>query len=114
MKIKTTNRSKVKEYIWGVYVWETPDGQILGDGDGNVMLVYSTEGDPDSIKAITEAAAHYGFPEGKAVYWSGKRPISDSEYEMQMERARNGLVPDPFDTAAIKEEYEALKQNERR
>lgn len=109
MSIRTTNRSVVKEVPWGVYVWQCPDGEFLADGDGNFMLVFCEEGDRDAIKALTEAAKSYGFPEGKAVYWSGKRPISDEEYESQLSRAKAGLVPDPLDIAAIREEEQALR-----
>lgn len=93
-----------------MYVWQLPSGEYLGDEDGNFMYVFCEEGDKDSIKALTDAARHYGYPEGKPVYWSGRRPISDEEYQNQLERARAGLVPDPLDIAAIKEEEEALRR----
>lgn len=109
MKLTTTNRSEVKEVPYGVYVWQTPDGEFLGDGDGNFMLIFSTEGNQDSIKKITEAARHYGYPEGKPVFWSGKRPITDEEYEEQLMRERLGMVPDPLDYGAIRDEAKAAK-----
>lgn len=108
--MKTTNRQFIKEVPWGVYVWQTPDGEILGDEDGNFMLVFCEEGNRAAIKAITDAARHYGFPEGKPVYWSGKRPITDEEYEHQLARERAGLVPDPLDIGAIRDEERALRE----
>lgn len=108
--MKTTNREFIKEVPWGVYVWQTPDGEFLGDDDHNFLLTdVCEEGNPAAIRAITEAAAYYGFPEGKPVYWSGKRPISDEEYERQLARAKEGLVPDPLDVGAIRDEMRALK-----
>lgn len=110
MGIKTTGRQFVKEVPWGVYVWQTPDGEFLGDGDGNFLLTdVCEEGNRAAIKAITDAARHYGFPEGRAVYWSGRRPISDEEYEHQLARAKAGLTPDPLDIAAIRDEERALR-----
>lgn len=110
MSLTTKNRQVVKEVPWGVYVWQMDDGEFLGDGDGNFMLVFCEEGDRTAIKAITDAASHYGYPTGKPVYWTGKRPISDEEYESQLSRAKAGLVPDPLDIGAIRDEAKALHQ----
>lgn len=113
MEIKSTGKKVIQEVPWGMLVWECPDGEILGDGDGNIMHVFCTNQDPvmfeASKKALAEAARGYGFPEGKPVFWAGRRPISDEELEHQMARAAAGLVPDPLDIAAIKEEERMLK-----
>lgn len=108
--MRTTNKQVIKEVPWGVYVWQCPDGEFLADEDGNFMLVFCKEGDRAAINALTDAARHYGFPEGKPVYWSGKRPISDEEYEHQLARAKAGLVADPLDIGAIRDEERALRQ----
>lgn len=110
MSLKTTNRQVIKEVAWGVYVWKCADGEFLADQDGNFMLVFCEEGDRAAIKALTEAAKHYGFPDGTPVYWTGKRPISDEEYEHQLARSKAGLVPDPLDIGAIRDEERALRQ----
>lgn len=111
--MKTTNRSKVRELPWGMLVWQTTDGQVFGDQDGNIMHVFCTDNDPIKFeaakKALTDAARHYGAPEGKPVFWSGKRPISDEEYENQIARQAAGLVPDPLDIGAIRDEAEGLR-----
>lgn len=110
LKLTTTNRQVIKEVVWGVYVWQTPDGEFLGDGNGNFLLTdVTTEGNQAAIDAITNAARSYGFPEGRAVYWSGKRPINDEEYEQQLAREKAGLVPDPLDIGAIRDEERALR-----
>lgn len=108
--MRTTNKQVIKEVPWGVYVWICPDGNPVVDDDGNFMLVFSEEGNPAAIKAITDAARFYGFPEGEAVYWSGRRPISDEEYQNQLARAKAGLVADPLDIGAIRDEERALRQ----
>lgn len=112
MEITTTNKQVVDEFSWGVYVWEIEeDGEtkILGD-NGDFMLVRCTGSNhAECRKLIAEAAAHYGYPEGRPVFWSGVRPISDEEYEQQLERAKQGLTPDPFDIGAIQDELRGLK-----
>jgi len=113
MGLKTTNKQVIKEVPYGVYVWQTPDGEFLGDDNDNFMMVFCEEGNQDAIKALTDAARFYGYPEGRAVYWSGKRPIDDEEYQRQLARAAAGLVPDPFDIGAIRDEARGL-ENERK
>lgn len=109
--IRTTNRQLVEEVPYGMYVWQTPDGEVLGDGDGNVMNVFCMKGDRKAIAALADAARHYGFAEGKAVWWSGKRRISDEELEEQQMREKLGLVADPLDAGAIRDEMRAKKAN---
>lgn len=91
-------------------VWQCPDGEFLGDDEGNFMHVFCTEDNMAARKALADAAKAYGFPEGKPVFWSGKRPITDEQLEEQLARSAAGLVPDPLDIAAIRDEERALKQ----
>jgi hypothetical protein len=98
--IKTTNREAVEEVPYGMYVWQNPDGEIFGDDDGNVMNVFCMKGDREAIRALAEAAKYYGAGEGKPVWWSGKRRITDEELEYQQMRERMGLIPDPLDYGA--------------
>lgn len=111
MKLITTNKQEIEEVPWGVYVWEIEeDGQkkILGDGS-NFMTIFSTRGDQSKIKQLADAARSYGYPNGRAVFWSGKRPISDEEYEEQLMREKLGLVPDPLDVGAIRDEMRSRR-----
>lgn len=114
MGLKTTNKQIIQEVPWGMMVWRCPDGEFLGDDQGNFLHVFCTNTDRRLLeaakKAITEAAASYGFTEGKAVFWPGVRPIDDEELERQKARAAAGLVPDPLDIAAIREEERMLHQ----
>lgn len=104
MSFKTVNKEIVEEVPYGMYVWQTPDGETLGDGDGNIMNVFCIKGDREALRAITEAAAYYGFPDGKPVWWTGKRRITDEEEQEQKMRAKLGLEPDPLNYSAIKDE----------
>jgi hypothetical protein len=107
---ETKGITEVEEVPWGMYVWETPDGEVLGDGDGNVMNVFCMKGDKRAIEAIKDAARHYGFPDGKVKWLSGHRPVTDEEYAEQEMRQRLGLVPDPLDYAAIRDQERYLNR----
>lgn len=109
--LTTTNRQVVEEAPYGMYVWQTPDGEVLGDGDGNIMNVFCTKGNRRAIAALADAARHYGFPDGQAVWWSGKRRINDEQLQEQETRERLGLTPDPLDYGAIRDEVRARKSN---
>lgn len=95
-------------------VWQCADGSFLGDDNGNFMHVFCTNQDHRIMeaakKALTDAARAFGFPDGRPVFWAGRRPIDDEELERQLARADAGLVPDPLDIAAIREEERALKR----
>jgi hypothetical protein len=104
MGLKSLGRKTVDEYDYGIWVWQCEDGEVLGDGDGNIMNVPGLRNDREAQEKITKAAKYYGFPDGKPVFWQGKRRITDEEYEEQQARAKLGLVPDPLDTGAIMDE----------
>lgn len=103
--------SKLKPVVdvkLGLYLWQMPNGQFVGDEDGNFMCIASEYGDIKKINALSEAAKHYGvFEGGKPVFRPGGRMVSDSEYEDQVARAAEGLLPDPYDLAALTDEARA-------
>lgn len=106
---KSRARLVQDKYIWGMWVWEKPNGQYVADDDGNLMNVFSTKDNRESVRALAEAAAHYGFPDGKAVFLPGHRPVDDEEYEYQLARHKWGLIPDEFDVGALNDEIEARR-----
>ena len=106
---RTTNRSVVDDSPWGMYVWQLPNGEVLGDGDGNIMNVFCTKNNRNAIRALTEAAKSHGFEEGKAVYWPGKRRVTDEELHEQEMREKLGLTPDPLDYGALIDEAKSLR-----
>ena len=87
-----------------MYVWQNEDGEIFGDDDGNVLNVFCMKGDRRAMKALSDAARYYGAGEGKPIWWSGKRPVTDEELAEQEMRQKLGLIPDPLDYAAVTEE----------
>lgn len=95
-------------------VWQTRDGEYVVDDDGNFMHVFVSNQDPRLMeaakKALASAAKTYGEGDGHPVFWAGRRPIDNEELERQLQRAQMGLVPDPLDIAAIKEEERLMRQ----
>lgn len=105
----TTNREAIEEVPYGMYVWENPNGDIFGDDEGNVMNVFCIKGDREAMKALAEAARYYGAGEGKPVWWTGKRRVTDDELKEQQMREALGLTPDPLDYGAIRDEERARR-----
>jgi hypothetical protein len=85
----------------GIYVWQLPSGKYFTDGEGSALSIESMINDVAKIKELTEAAAHYGQPEGKPVFFSNVRKISDEEYSEQQDRMANGFIPSSNDLGAL-------------
>lgn len=95
-KILRKNISEVSESNIGVYVWITAKGLPAGD-QGNVMCIASMRNDPSKIAQLTSAAKYYGvYDGGHAEFREGARPVSEEEYNAQVQRLEAGLDPDPF------------------
>jgi hypothetical protein len=102
--LKSLGRQQVEEVPYGMYVWELPSGEVLGDGEDNIMNVFCMKGNRKAIAALAAAARSYGFPEGKPVWWAGKRRINDEELEEQQQREKFGLEPDPLNYPALRDQ----------
>jgi hypothetical protein len=111
MKLTTTNRQAVDNGApYGIFVFRCSDGEVLGDGDGNIMNIFGMRADGRKhAAAIREAAAHYGFTDGTVEFWPGQRQIDDEELERQRFRQSIGLTPDPLDYGALMDEMEAKR-----
>lgn len=94
----------VEETDWGLYIWEMPDGKVVADEDKNFLNIPARRGDKEKIKILTEAARSYGIEEGKPVFLSGHRRVTDEEYEYQKQRLEWGLIPDELDYGAARDE----------
>lgn len=105
MSFKNVGKRIVEEVPYGMWVWEAslPDGTtwVVQDDDANVMNVYALKTDRRAVDAITQAARYHGFPEGRAIFWSGRRRIDDEELEHQLARQKFGLEPDPLNVPAL-------------
>lgn len=101
----------------GVWVWELPSGRLLSDGDGNYLSMNGLKNDLRCMTRMRQAAASYGFPDGKPLFKAGKWKATQSEWEDQMERMINGEIADPYDPAIMDEArsaYERTSTNRQR
>jgi hypothetical protein len=105
----------VEDTNLGLYVWMMPDGQLIGDDEGRYMYIAAKKGDRQKIANITKIA-HFHLkdlgmePQGEPYFMAGHRAVTDEEFEEQKMRASAGLVPDPYDVAAIRETLEYSKK----
>ena len=86
-----------QETEYGLYVWKLPDGRYVGDGDGHMMAIASRQNDIKKMMRLKSAAKGMGIEEGGLHYLPDKYPVTDSEYDLQVERMDNGLMADPAD-----------------
>lgn len=104
--MKPTNPMKitsVDEVNWGMYMWQMPDDTLVMDDEGGYLSIPSVKGDLRQIKKLKDAAVGYGLNEGKPIFFSGHRPVTDEELAEQRQRMEMGLVPDPQDLPAMME-----------
>jgi hypothetical protein len=85
----------------GVYVWQKSNGKFFTDGDNNVLNIPARRGDEAKIAELTKAAAYYGEPDGKAVFFEGTARITDEEYSVQKDRMAQGYIPSENDLGAL-------------
>jgi hypothetical protein len=107
----------VEESRYGVYIWLV-EGKPLGDGEGNFLSIASVKGDGKKIHNIRSVAhailKENGYePQGEPFFMSGRRKITDEEYQEQKTRQALGLVPDIYDAGALREELAFERQHGR-
>lgn len=93
-KIKKHKVTGIEDpFMFGVYVWQMPDGKVLGK-DGDVLNVPSQKGDIRKMSAIREYVnKELGIFSGEPLFLPGATRISDYEHDGQMEQLLNGHVP---------------------
>lgn len=99
-----------KGYDWGVYVWKKANGRWFTDGEGNILNIPSMKGDISKLAELKQAAAHYGEPDGEPVFFAGLSRVSDEEYAEQVDRMKEGLIPNLNDLGAVHAAQQTLKQ----
>jgi hypothetical protein len=90
-----------KQYDWGIYVWQRENGKWFTDGEGNILNIPSHRGDELQLHKLRQAAAYHGEPNGKPVFFPGMGRVSDEEYAEQVDRMKNGLIPNLNDLGAV-------------
>lgn len=88
-------------YEWGLYFWQLPDGHLLKDGEGRMLNIPSVKGDIGQMAKLRKAAAHYGYPEGQPWFYAGVNRATDEEYQEQLDRLDQGLIPSLNDIGAV-------------
>lgn len=99
-----------KNYDWGIYVWKKSNGKWFTDGQGNILNIPSMRGDLSKLAELKNAAAHYGEPDGEAVFFAGLSRISDEEYLEQKQRMSEGLIPNLNDLGAVHAAQQTIKK----
>lgn len=88
-------------YEWGLYFWKLPSGHLFKDDEGRLLNVPSVKGDIGQIAKIRQAAVHYGQPEGNPWFYAGINRATDEEYQEQLDRLDQGLIPSLNDIGAV-------------
>jgi hypothetical protein len=88
-------------FEWGLYFWRMPDGHLLKDEDGRMLNIPSVKNDIGQIAKLKQAATHYGYPEGEPWFYAGVNRATDEEYQEQLDRLDEGLIPSLNDIGAV-------------
>jgi hypothetical protein len=97
---------------YGVYIWRI-DGKPVVDEDFNYLVAPARRGDVKAIKRLSDFVHEVlGISEGEAYFEEGVRPISEDQWQDQMDRLVNGETPDPYDLGNLIDEYKYQKDIE--
>jgi hypothetical protein len=90
-----------KHYDWGLYVWIRENGKPFLDDEGNILNIPSKKNDPAQIAKLKDAATYWGEPNGKPIFYPGLGRITDEEHSEQVDRMKQGLIPNLNDLGAV-------------
>jgi hypothetical protein len=90
-----------KQYDWGIYFWKKANGKPFTDGEGNVLNIPSHRGDALQIRKLQQEATALGQGDGSYEFMPGVERVSDEEYSEQVERMKQGLIPNMNDLGAV-------------
>jgi hypothetical protein len=90
-----------KQYDWGIYFWKKANGKPFTDGHGNVLNIPSHRGDALQIRKLQQEATALGQGDGSYEFMPGVDRISDEEYSEQLDRMKQGLIPNMNDLGAV-------------
>lgn len=90
-----------KQYDWGIYFWKKANGKPFTDGNGNVLNIPSHRGDALQIHKLQQEATALGQGDGSYEFMPGVERISDEEYSEQLDRMKQGLIPNMNDLGAV-------------
>jgi len=90
-----------KQYDWGIYFWKKANGKPFTDGNGSVLNIPSHRGDLIQIERLKKEATALGHGDGSYEFMAGVSRVSDEEYSEQMDRMKQGLIPNLNDLGAV-------------
>lgn len=88
-------------FEWGLYFWKLPDGHLFKDEEGRLLNIPSVKNDIGQIAKLRDAARSYGQPEGEPWFYAGINRSTDEEYQEQLDRLDQGLIPSLNDIGAV-------------
>jgi len=94
---------------FGTYIWVKANGKPFTDGDNNVLSIESMKNDRERVKKLMDAAAYYGEAEGQAIFYPNTRQISDETHSEQIDRMKQGLIPNMNDLGVVIATKQTLK-----
>jgi hypothetical protein len=100
----------VDEVNWGLYMWQMPDESLVMDDEGGYLSIPSMKGDIRQIKKLRDVAKYHGLEEGKPIFFSGHRQVTDEELLEQQQRGELGLIPDSQDLPAMMEYVKEMRE----
>lgn len=86
---------------FGTYIWVKANGKPFTDGNNGVLSIEAHKNDHERIKQLMDAAAYYGQPEGQAIFYPNTRQISEETHSEQIDRMKQGLIPNMNDLGAV-------------
>ena len=95
---------------FGTYVWVKANGKAFTDGNGSVLSIESYKNDKERIQKLMDAAKYYGESDGKPVFYPNTRQISDEQHSEQIDRMKQGLIPNMNDLGAVIAAKKTLKE----
>lgn len=90
-----------KQYTWGIYFWKKANGKPFTDGNGNVLNIPSHRGDALQIHKLEQEAKALGQGDGSYEFMPGVERVSEEEYAEQVDRMKQGLIPNLNDLGAV-------------
>ena len=90
-------------------MWKRANGKWFTDGSGNILNIPSMKGDISKLSELKQAASYYGEPDGEPVFFAGLSRVTDEEYNEQLDRMKEGLIPNLNDLGAVHAAQQTLK-----
>jgi hypothetical protein len=90
-----------KNINWGIYIWKKANGKPFTDGNNSVLNVPSHRGDMIQIQKLVNEARALGQEDGSYEFYPGMGRISEEEYTEQIDRMKQGLIPNLNDLGAV-------------